>query len=246
MNLEVLKSSVHFSKWRDSPGAMSLSFDVKPQGREHLEIGQKYVFAASDYAWLVGKDRQLLEATVSVSPNKDVLENMQSSFTDEDGPICGWASFYDERKGSIDYTPASLQFSLIVEPDQFAAMLDVFQGSAGATTLNVGLDKLEFGWEPDGSHLIWKAEKNDKCPITSFSYHVERFWTTEGAIRQAREKQSHAELADSPDPEHRKLAASVAREEVPDATTALLKQFRSILVAILVVVALAVFRLGRQ
>ena len=216
MNLDVLKSTVHVSKWGDSYGGMSLSFEVVPESGYQIDIGEKYLFASSRRL-RVNKERELIGALVSITSNADVLANVKVLFPEEQRSICGYASFYKEREGSFDYDPPQLVFTVVVEPDQFAEMLRTVQSGPGAVVINIGIEHLRFGWEPDGSHLIWGLDETDpKRPISTFSYNAERFWTSEQAIGDERERKLNAELADSPDPDARKLAAISAASQTPD------------------------------
>jgi hypothetical protein len=75
MNFDVLKSRIHFSKWGDSNGSVSLSYDVTPEGQEYLEIGDAYLFAPSGRARIFGKDeRRLIGASVLITSNREVIE----------------------------------------------------------------------------------------------------------------------------------------------------------------------------
>ena len=243
MNLDIIKSTILLSKWRDAKGSVSLSFEVRPQGREYIEIGDEYLFSGSSWRWLHGKERILVNASVSVTDNPEYITHLEGLFPEKERPICGCASFYPERQGSLDYTPAGLQFDMVAEPHLFAEMLRSTKHSPGGATLNLSLEGLDYGWEPDASHLIWKLAEGtrDRRPVTSFSYRVERFWTTEGAIRRVNDRKVNDEMADSPDPEVRKLA-EVLTEQGPAATIALLKECRALLIAILIVGVIAIVR----
>jgi hypothetical protein len=237
MNLDVLRSSVSFSKWQDSKGRMTLSFDVVPQGDEYMEIGDGYLFSASSYAKLRSGGRTLIKATVSITDDQDILGNWQGVHSDRERPICGSANFYTERDGRLGESgePAKLYFTVIVEPELFAEIARTTQELPGVATINLGIQDLEYGWEPDGSHLIWKLEESkDRRPITSFSYSVEGFWTSERAISNEGDRRFNAALADSPHSEDQKLAEVNAAEKAEqDNVMVLLKQCRSLLVAIL-------------
>lgn len=147
----------------------------------------------------------------------------------------------------MDTDAAALHFTIVVEPNLLAEMVRNAQHEPGGATMNLGLEGIEYGWEPDASHLIWKLDEqpSDRRPITSFSYSVERSWATERAIRDQRDRRLDAQLASSPNPEKRKLAALSEAYREPDKTTALLRHCRSLLLAILVVALIALFSLSR-
>jgi hypothetical protein len=181
---------------------------------------------------------------VSITSDPDVLANIKPLFPDEKRSICGWASFYKERQSSLEYDAPQLIFTIVVTPDQFQEMLRAVQSGAGGS-FNIGIEQLKFGWEPDASHLIWVLDEgDDKRPISTFSYSAERFWTIEGAIRDERDRKLNAELADSPDPEARKLAALSAADRPPEPTVALLKECRALLVMLVVLGVLVLFKVS--
>jgi hypothetical protein len=153
----------------------------------------------------------------------------------------GYVSFYPERHGSFNSDAAKLVFTVVVEPQILADMVQATQQSPGGATLSIGIEGLEHGWEPDASHQIWTLKEGgkDKHPITTFGYSVERFWTSESAIRDEKDRKLSADLADSPDPEARKLAA-LSKAENRDPLTVLLKECRTLLLAILLVAVAAV------
>ena len=243
MNLDIIKSTIHLSKWGDTKGSLSLNFDVRPQGREYIEIGEEYLFAGSSWRWLHDKKRTLVNASVIVTDNTEYIAHFKGVFAAKRELVCGCANFYPERPGGLDYTPAGLQFTIVAEPHLFAEMLRSAKHSPGGAVLNLGVDDLEYEWEPDASHMIWKVAEGtrDQRPITSFHYRVDRFWTTEGAIRRENDRKLNDEIADSPDPEVRKLAEPM-NEQGPAATVALLKDCRALLIAILIVGVIAIVR----
>lgn len=248
MKLNVLKSSVRIWQHGHTQGEVSLSFDVAPADRHYIEVGDNYVFRCSSDAWLHRTERTLIGATVSVTDDPDVLANLGSTVPDGKRPLVGKAFFYPERVDVIDGEPAKLHFLVVVKPNLLREMLAVVQRYPGGAWISLGIEHLEFGWEPDGSHLIWKLPSNgdDSRPLTSFSYSVDQFRTSEGAIRDEEERWHHAELADSPNDDDRKLLASLkAEKNQPDQTPLLLKQCH-LLLLLLVATAVLIFIQGGQ
>ena len=251
VRLNLIKSTVHFSNWRGSDGSISLSFDVAPEGREYIEIGDEYLFSASSWALTRRKERRLISASLSITTDSDALTNLEPLFDEKDRPICGCATFYPERSGSLYHDAANLHFLVVVSQQLFTEMLRMPLDGPGAATLNVGLTGIEYGW--DSSHNVWKLDDSDSLaparrPITTFSFSVERFWTTESAISDVADRRTSAELAESPDPKHRKLAAIDEKERArqnPDPIADLLRQCRLLLLLILGLGVLAVIALSR-
>jgi hypothetical protein len=240
MIFEVLRSSVHFSKWEDTETSVSLSFDVVPKGSAYIEIGDKYILISNGYLRMQTKDRQPVDATISVSSNAAMIGNVKGK-----KPICGRADFFPERESDFDFTPAKLILTVLVEPHIFAEMLRLRLTAPGGTTLDADIEGLQFGWEPDGSHQIWKLDDLTDCElgtrrrITHFCWNTETFWTSEKSIMEEGDRQTNALLANSSNPEDRKLAASLQTSEKDDPIVQLLRHCRTILLLILVSAILA-------
>lgn len=246
MNFDVIKSSVTFSKWEDKDTTLTLSLDVVPKDRDQLDIGDQYVLCAGRFLQLKGKGRQLIGLTVSINANLRSIEHIKG-----EKPICGYAQFLPERNDDFEPQAASVWITIVVAPDAFNEMLRHRIYTAGAAELNVLIEGLEYGWEPDGSHQIWKLDDDSDCGltnlrrITSFHYTVETFSTRESSIQEEEDRKFHADLAASPDPKDRELATTLQQQQKADPVAQLLRQCRAILVAIFGLVAIAFLILNR-
>jgi hypothetical protein len=244
MIFDVLKSTIHFSKWEGEDASLSLSFEIVPKNGEYLDLGDKHILCASGYLPMRDKDREPITATVSVSTNFKLIEHVKG-----DKPICGYANFFPGRQGTLESRPAELAISVVVEPYVFEGMLRAKIRKPGAATLHVGIEGLDFGWEPDGSHQIWKLDDDSDCQlgtrrrVTSFWFNVETFRTSERLIREEADRQTDAWLAESTRPGGSEATANLQPPEKPDRVSQLLRQCRTILLAImaLAVVALVTF-----
>lgn len=246
MIFDVLKATTTMSKWRGSEGSVRLRFEVVPADHEYLEIGDAYILCASRYLRFKGKERRPIEASVSVSTNPEYISD-----TGGKEPICGYAHFSPawESRSGLDSVAAHFYLEIVVEPHVFDEMLRVAPAGAGAATLESKIEGLKFALDPDGS--FWDLNDDSDCGdaerrrVTSFAYTVATFWTSEGDVRRAGERRFSAELADSPDPEDRKLAADLQPPEEVDPLQHLLRQCRTLLLAILGLVMLALVVLNR-
>lgn len=243
MIFDIIRSTVGVSKWRGGKGSRSLTFEVVPKDREYLEVGDKYVLSSASYQFL-HQDRELITAKVQVTDDPSYIER-----TDQEAEkdVCGWAAFYPEQKSDLHYSPPALEMVVVVEPALFEELFKLRIAAPDTATMHVDIDGLDYGWEPDGSHKIWKVEEKkanrlkEKKPVTSFWVSVCTFSTTEGAIAAEEERKTNEELAESPDPKVRKLAVPTSALK-QDRTAELLVQVRTILLALLMVAAIAVFR----
>jgi hypothetical protein len=153
-------------------------------------------------------------------------------------------NFHEGWQGSFDSTPPKIQFTVVVEPLQFAELLKLAETSPGATKVDIRIEGLKFDWEPDGSHLVWDtSEVGTHRPLSSFSITVERFWTTESAIREESDRRFKSELEESPDPEDRKLADKLGIVRAADPIESLLKHCRTLLALIVAVGGIIAWKL---
>lgn len=242
MIFDVMKATRGFSKWGEREGSHNLLFEVVPKDGGRLDIGDSHILIGKGYHAFKGSDRQPVVSTVSVSSDATSLDRISG-----ERPICGAAFFYKERDDHLAPQPATLAINVVVEPQILEGMARTVINEAGAATLSVGIEGLDFGPAPDGSHQIWNLEDASDCGhatrrrVTDFWYSVETFWTSEGEITEAEERQTNAWLADSPDPEDRKLAI-LSQVEKPDAVANLLRHCRALLVALLILGGVAFFR----
>jgi hypothetical protein len=120
MKFDILKSSVHVYKSGTSTGSLSLILEVVPNDLEYIEIGEEYILCSRRSLIIRDKERRLVVATVTVSSAPASIEHIEC-----DTPICGFASFYPELTGHFDFSRASLNCWVVVEPAAFAEMLRV-------------------------------------------------------------------------------------------------------------------------
>lgn len=238
MIFDVVKATQGISKWGDQKGTRSLRFEVIPQDRYQLDIGEEYVLIGDGYHAFKATDRRPVVTTVSVATDPSVANRIKS-----EEPVCGSAHFFKERPDILDPEPAHLAISIAVEPEIFDAMERVQIREPGAATIQVSIEDLEFGPAPDGSHQVWKlVEKEDsRKPVSDFWFNVDKFWTSRQGIWEAEERQTNAWFAESVDPEDRKLAI---QPKEPDQVADLLRQCRTLLVSLFVLGAIALYRLS--
>lgn len=245
MKFEILRSTVHLSKWEDRPSTKAISFEVVPSGSDYIEIGNNHVLSSSRTAPFKGKEKSLVAATVHVSSQSEHISHIES-----EKPICGYASFHPERVSDFDAEPAHLTITIVVDQDAFDWLVGRRIAEPGYCTLQIGIEGLEYGWEPDGSHRIWNLDDDSDCGlgrrrrVKDFSVSVDTLATSEGAIAAEADRRFDEEMADSPNPADRKIAAESQAAKPKERTELLLEQCRAILF-IMLMLALAFIMLKR-
>jgi hypothetical protein len=64
--------------------------------------------------------------------------------------------------------PAVLQANIFVSDELFDRLVSAFQSGKRATWLELEIEKqgvLEYGWEPDGSRMVWKLESKTETSV---------------------------------------------------------------------------------
>lgn len=249
MIFNVVKATEHFSKSCDKAGRHALKFEVVPDGPEQLDIGEKYVLLGTGYHAFKATDRALVLATVTVSADPEISGKVKGN-----NGACGSIHFFKEMDHDFTPAPAELAMYVAVDPEIFEAIAQAKIEGPGAATITLRVEGLGYGWAPDGSHKTWEMEKTmsgerAELPITDFHFSVERFWTTEQAIRNEADRKLHLEMAESPNEKDREHAATMMAAS-PDPTTALLLQCRKLLshsrtLLLVLVLILAVLTFGR-
>lgn len=242
MIFDILSSRVNVSKWGDRSGSISLSFDVVPNGREYLDIGKDYILCASGYLPMRDKKRTPIDASVTITSDPQQISHVHS-----EKPFIGFATFSPTRQQEFDPQAAKLWITIAIEPGRFNELLNLRIAGSAIATLNVDIEGLNFGWEPDGSHQIWppndKARPElDRLLVTGFWINLETFWTHEQAIDETRDHRQNLMIAQSRDEDDRKMVA-VLSEKQPDASVNLLKQCRSLLILLFVLGVIALIRI---
>lgn len=245
MKFEILRSTVHMSKWRDKPAAKTLTFEVVPSGSDYIEIGDKHVLSSSRSAPFNSKGKTLVAASVHISSQIEQISHIES-----EKPFCGYASFHPERASDFDAQPASLATTIVIDQDELDWLISRRIADPGYCTLHIGIDGLDYGWEPDGSHRIWNLEDDSdsghgrRRRIKDFSVSIDTLATSERAIAAEADRRFDEEMADSPNPADRKIAAESQAAKPKERTELLLEQCRAILF-IMLMLALASVMLKR-
>lgn len=231
MIFNVLKSSLHFSTNDQAAHSVSISFEVVPKGRDYLDIGDTYILCARNLLPLRDEKRESVGARVSISSNGSNLAHIEG-----ERPICGYVSFHRPRRDRFDGGMAgALEILIVAKPSLVEEIIRTRITGPGTASIYVNITGLEYGWEPDRSHKVWKLDDSSDCGVASrrrvidFWFNVETFATTEAAIQNEDDRRLNAWLAESRDPEDRKLA-TLNSPSKPDLASTLLRQCRTLLV----------------
>jgi hypothetical protein len=145
------------------------------------EIGDRHVFANRANRPLFSK-RKLCNLVVTVYRQRDVTSEDIGKLGQSDSRI-GALVFVPPFKGDLMWRlyPAILEANVHVGDEFFDRLVGALQSGKKAKWLELEIEKqgaLEYGWEPDGSRIIWKLESTTESSwvnVESIDIGIETF-----------------------------------------------------------------------
>jgi hypothetical protein len=158
----------------------AISFGLLPtEERDHLdldtgEVFQDYIYARLDKKKKKKKKKNLIGASMTIRPLPDESYYEHNTM-----------QYFSEQTGDDFYSPASIYFTVFIEPTAFRELADKIKSGLYPETITIELARspristdpqrkppIEFGWEPDGSGKIWHntEKENRKIAIESVSF----------------------------------------------------------------------------
>jgi hypothetical protein len=163
------------TKDRPVPTQETVSFELLPTAdRDHLDLDTGEVFQDYIYAKLHKKEKNLIGASMMIRPILDESYYKQNAM-----------QYFSEQTGDDFYNPASIHFTMFIEPTAFRELADNIRSGLYPETITIELadsarvstdpkqkPPIEFGWEPDGSGVIWHntEKENRKIAIESVRF----------------------------------------------------------------------------
>jgi hypothetical protein len=163
---------------KDRPVATqeAISFELLPtEERDHLDLDTGEVFQDYIYAKLHKKEKNLIGASITIRPALDEAYYQHNTMR-----------YFGEQRGDDFYNPASIHFIMFTEPTAFRELADKLSSGLYPETITIELANglrrstdpkqkppIEFGWEPDGSGIIWHntEKENRSIAIESVSFN---------------------------------------------------------------------------
>jgi hypothetical protein len=127
-----------------------------------LEIGLSHAFGNA--TWLLGRKKHVLTAvTLYVRQRSALSETALNRLALNDEKI-GTLGFFpgSESRDDLPGRDASLEAYVFVTDEIFDRLIRSIQAGRKPDSIHVDLgggDSLEYGWEPDGSRMVWKIDK---------------------------------------------------------------------------------------
>jgi hypothetical protein len=167
------------TKDNPAPTQESISFALLPtDDRDHLDLDTGEVFQDYNYAKLHKNEQKLIDASITIRPLPDDSYYQYNVM-----------HYLGEQKGDDYYHPSSIHFRVFVAPPAFrelaeyirrglfpeAITIELVDDPSRFFTTNANPQKkypIEYGWEPDGSGMIWhnKEKENKTVAIESVRF----------------------------------------------------------------------------
>ena len=167
------------TKDRPDPKRESVSFALLPTDeRDHLDLDTGEVFQDYDYARLHKNEKKLIPASITI---RECLDDTHYQYN---------AMLYSgEQTGDDFYSRSSIYFDVFITPTAFRELASNVRGGLCPETITIEFQSkyftsgtnpkeraIEYGWEPDGSGIIWhnREKENQVIAIESvrFDYEV--------------------------------------------------------------------------
>jgi hypothetical protein len=165
---------------KDRPAASreSISFDLLPQDEpDHLDLDTGEVFQDYGFARLRKNEQKLIDASATIHSSSDASEYQHNAM-----------HYFGKHKTDDSYESPSIHFDVFIEPATFRQLADNMKSGLFPETITFELvDErrfftikgepkqkvpIEYGWEPDGSGLIWhnKEKENQRIRVESVAF----------------------------------------------------------------------------
>jgi hypothetical protein len=127
-----------------------------------LEIGSSHAFGGA--TWLVNRDRRSVNGlTLYIRRRSALSESALNRLALSDEKV-GRLGFFppSESRDDLPGRDASLEAFVFVSDDTFDRLVGSIQAGKKPDSIYVDIgnrEGLEYGWEPDGSRIVWKLDK---------------------------------------------------------------------------------------
>ena len=158
----------------------SVAFELLPtDDRDHLDLDTGEVFQDYSFARLHKNDKKLISANITIRPSRDDSDYQYNLMR-----------YMGEQTGDDFNHPSSIDLNVFIAPTAFRQLIDNLRGGLYPGTITIELADearffktstnpktkapIEFGWEPDGSGMIWHNKEHRTIPIESvrFDYSI--------------------------------------------------------------------------
>ena len=143
-----------------------------------FELGDSYVICNTDKHQARYRDKKLVTVSCSFKPESSLSRDDRIRLNLSDLAI-GYGLFFTESESDISFVPARLSFVIYVSDEDYNVITKKLNMGKVFESLSLSFedalgersDRLKYGWEPDGSRIIWNYSEGERRPrlqLTSY------------------------------------------------------------------------------
>ncbi|MCZ8280509.1 MAG: hypothetical protein O9313_19460 [Acetobacteraceae bacterium] len=143
-----------------------------------FELGDSYVICSSYTHQARYKNKKLVAVSCSFKPESSLSRDDRIHLNLSDLAI-GYGLFFTESESDFSFLPARLSFAIYVPDEDYNVINTKLNMGKAFVSLSLSFgdvlgessDKLKYGWEPDGSRIIWNYSEDERRPrlqLTSY------------------------------------------------------------------------------
>jgi hypothetical protein len=145
-----------------------------------FELGDSYVICSSYTHQARYKNKKLVTVSCSFKPESSLSRDDRIHLNLSDLAI-GYGLFFEESESDISFVPARLSFAIYVPYEDYNVITTKLNMGKVFESLSLSFedvlrersDRLKYGWEPDGSRIIWNFDKDEQRPMLQLtSYEI--------------------------------------------------------------------------
>ncbi len=137
-----------------------------------FELGDSYVICSSYTHQAHYKNKKLVAVSCSFKPESSLSRDDRIHLNLSDLAI-GYGLFFKESESDISFLPARLSFAIYVPDEDYNVITTKLNMGKEFESLSLSFedvlgdrsDRLKYGWEPDGSRIIWNFDKEERRPM---------------------------------------------------------------------------------
>jgi hypothetical protein len=137
-----------------------------------FELGDSYVICSSYRHQTRYKDKKLVAVSCSIMSGTSLSRDDRVRLNLSELAI-GYGRFFAESEYDFSFVPASLSFAIYVPDEDYDVITKKLNMGKGFRSLSLSFedvleesfDRLKYGWEPDGSRIIWDFSNDEQRPV---------------------------------------------------------------------------------
>ena len=169
IRLDVKSTHLNFNYYTQNI-SKTINLKVTNSDKDVIEIGDDYAFTNDEYfAWynkMQKNSKKFVEANISIY-NADEHKDSVEKFNIKNEKI-GDVLIHKEHVGEFsgDGTEAMINFRLFVKAELFNYIYENITSKNKIANISLDVVGLDYGWEPDGSRMIWSAIEEKRTQMT--------------------------------------------------------------------------------